>query len=158
MNFGLKLCPLECTQCFSKTWPSDRVFDPSWPNFKLDLDIMMINILTKFLDLWIKTVPSRVYTRLYDTSSNDTSSTEPLRRKCFLSNCHFVEFPLRRNSFSSNTFNEIFYAHPSPYCICRSFGLWGYGHWRRLPIWSWLLFLWGCSWGRRESKTMVYWK
>ena len=36
---------------------------------------------------------------IYDTSSNDTLSTEPFRRKSFLSNCHFDEFPLRRNSF-----------------------------------------------------------
>ena len=49
--------------------------------------------------------------RLYDTSSNDTSSTEPFRRKGFLSKCHFVECPLRRNRFSSNTLYEIFYAH-----------------------------------------------
>ena len=49
--------------------------------------------------------------RIYDTSSNDTSSTEPFRRKGFLSKCHFVECPLRRNRFSSNTFDEIFYAH-----------------------------------------------
>ena len=48
---------------------------------------------------------------IYDTSSNDTSSTEPFRRKSFLSNCHFVEFPFRRNGFSSNTCDEIFYAH-----------------------------------------------
>ena len=28
-----------------------------------------------------------------------------------LSKCHFVECPLRRNRFSSNTFDEIFYVH-----------------------------------------------
>ena len=39
----------------------------------------------------------------YDTSSNDTSSTEPFRRKIFLSKGHFVEYPIRRNRFSSNT-------------------------------------------------------
>ena len=38
---------------------------------------------------------------IYDTSSNDTSSTEPFRRKGFLSKCHFVECPLRRNRVSS---------------------------------------------------------
>ena len=48
---------------------------------------------------------------IYDTSSNDTSSTEPFCRKGFLSKCHFVECPLRRNRFSSNTFDEIFNAH-----------------------------------------------
>ena len=54
---------------------------------------------------------SPMLSRIYDTSSNDTSSTEPFRRKGFLSKCHFVESPLRRNTFSSNTFDEIFYAH-----------------------------------------------
>ena len=49
--------------------------------------------------------------RIYDTSSNETSSTEPFRRKGFLSKCHFVECPLRRNRISSNTFDEIFNAH-----------------------------------------------
>ena len=44
---------------------------------------------------------------LYDTSSNDTSSTEPFRRKGFLSKCHFVECPLPRNRFSSNTRRNI---------------------------------------------------
>ena len=52
-----------------------------------------------------------MYDRIYDTSSNDTSSTESFRRKGFLSNCYFVECPLRRNRVSSNTFDEIFYAH-----------------------------------------------
>ena len=33
---------------------------------------------------------------IYDTSSNDTLSTEPLGRKSFLSKCHSVECPLRR--------------------------------------------------------------
>ena len=35
------------------------------------------------------------YRRIYDTSSNDNSSTTTLRLK-FLSNGHFVETPLRR--------------------------------------------------------------
>ena len=52
-----------------------------------------------------------IYDISYVTSSHDTLSTEPFRRKGFLSKCHFVESPLRRNMFSSNTFNEIFYAH-----------------------------------------------
>ena len=45
MNFESKLCPLECTQGFSKIWPSDLVFDPTWTSFEFDLDIMMINIM-----------------------------------------------------------------------------------------------------------------
>ena len=51
MNFGSKLCPLECTKSFSKIWPSNLLFDPPWPNFKFDLDILMINILTQFHDI-----------------------------------------------------------------------------------------------------------
>ena len=62
MNFGLQLCPLECTQGFSKIWPSNLIFDPTRPNFEFDLDIMMINFLTLFHELKIKTVPSREYT------------------------------------------------------------------------------------------------
>ena len=34
--------------------------------------------------------------RIYDTSSNDTSSTGPFRRKGFLLNVHFVETGFRR--------------------------------------------------------------
>ena len=36
---------------------------------------------------------------IYDTSSNNTLSTEPFRRKSFLSKCHFVECPHCRNMF-----------------------------------------------------------
>ena len=46
MNFGLKLCPLECTQGFSKIWPSDLSFNQTWPSFERGLDIIIINILT----------------------------------------------------------------------------------------------------------------
>ena len=46
-------------------------------------------------------------TWIYNTSSNDTSSIEPFRRKGFLSKCHFVECPLRQNRFSSNIFDKI---------------------------------------------------
>ena len=37
--------------------------------------------------------------RVYDTSSNDTLSAEPFRRKHILSKYHFVECPLRRIMF-----------------------------------------------------------
>ena len=30
--------------------------------FSMSLDLMEINILTKFHEVWVKTVPSRVYT------------------------------------------------------------------------------------------------
>ena len=48
----------------------DRVSNPGpltyeSGSFKLDLDIMMINILTKFHDTGNKTVHSRVYTRFF---------------------------------------------------------------------------------------------
>ena len=46
MNFGLKLCPQECTYRFSKILPSNLIFGPTLPNSELDLDIMMINFLT----------------------------------------------------------------------------------------------------------------
>ena len=65
MNFRSKLCPLEGTEGFSKIWPSDLVFDLTWPSFKIDQDIMMINIVTKFHELWIKTVPFTVYTKYF---------------------------------------------------------------------------------------------
>ena len=45
MDIWSNLCPLECTQGFSKILPSDLDFDATWPSFKFDLDIMMINIL-----------------------------------------------------------------------------------------------------------------
>ena len=51
MNFGSQPCPLECTQSFSKIWPSNLIFDPTWPNLEFDLDIMMINFLTQFQKL-----------------------------------------------------------------------------------------------------------
>ena len=60
MTFETKLSTLECRQDFFKIWPRNLVFDQTWPGFKLDLDIMMIDILTQFHERWIKTVPSRV--------------------------------------------------------------------------------------------------
>ena len=63
------------------------------------------------LSLNIKLFNFALLGQIYDTSSNDTSSTEPFRRKGFLSKCHFVESPLRLDRFSANTFDEIFYAH-----------------------------------------------
>ena len=65
MKFELKRCPLESTKGFSKIWPSDLVLDPTWPSFELDQDIMIISILIKFHELWIKTVPSKVYTMFF---------------------------------------------------------------------------------------------
>ena len=51
---------LECAQAISKIWPSDLLFDPTWPNIELDLDFVKINILSKFEEDWAKTVSCRV--------------------------------------------------------------------------------------------------
>ena len=40
--------PLERTQGFSKIWPSDLVFDPTWPIFKVIQDFIKTKVLTKF--------------------------------------------------------------------------------------------------------------
>ena len=63
MIIGVKMWPLEHTQGFSKIWPSDLVFDLTWPIFKLIQDFIKTNILTMFHDYQIKIVASRVYTR-----------------------------------------------------------------------------------------------
>ena len=56
--------PLESWYGFSKSWPYDQVFefDPTWPISGPGLDLIEINILTKFHEDCIKTVPSEVYT------------------------------------------------------------------------------------------------
>ena len=55
--------PLERTQGFSKIWPSDLVFDLTWPIFDLVWDFIKTNILTKFQDYWTENVASGAYTR-----------------------------------------------------------------------------------------------
>ena len=62
MSIGPELFPLECTQGFPTTWPSDLIFDQTWPSFELDKNFIKINILTQFQVDQIKTVPSRMYT------------------------------------------------------------------------------------------------
>ena len=44
-------------------WPGDLVFDPRCFNFKLDLEIIKTNILSKIRDDWFKHVTARVLTR-----------------------------------------------------------------------------------------------
>ena len=44
-------------------WPSDLVSDPKWPSFKLDLEIIKTNILSKIHDDCLKNVTARVLTR-----------------------------------------------------------------------------------------------
>ena len=63
MGMGLIMWPLERTQGFSKIWPSDLVFDPTWPNFELVQDFNKTNILTKFYEDRTENVASRAYTR-----------------------------------------------------------------------------------------------
>ena len=63
MKFVPKMWPLECSQGFSMIWPTDLVFDPTWPIFELDRDIVKTIILSKFDDDWAKTVASRVFAR-----------------------------------------------------------------------------------------------
>ena len=63
MIIWLKMWRLELTQGFCKIWPSDLVFDPTWPIFKLVRDFINKNILTKCHDNWTENVASSAYTR-----------------------------------------------------------------------------------------------
>jgi len=45
---------------FSKIWPGDLVFDPTWPIFEIGLDIVKKYILTKFHQNKVANVASRV--------------------------------------------------------------------------------------------------
>ena len=65
MKIGPKLWSLECSQGFSMIWPTDLVFDSTWPIFEFDWDIVKMIILSKFDDDWTKTVASRVFTRFF---------------------------------------------------------------------------------------------
>ena len=48
-----------------KILPTNLFFDPTIPMIILDLDIIKINILSKFEEDWVKTVAARVLTRFY---------------------------------------------------------------------------------------------
>ena len=63
MKIVPKLWPLECLQGFSMIWPTDLVFDPTSPIFKLDWDLVKMIKLRKFDEDWTKTLASRVFTR-----------------------------------------------------------------------------------------------
>ena len=52
-------------QCFSKIWPHDLVFDPTWPIFELIQDYVKTNILTKFHDYRTENVASIAYTSFF---------------------------------------------------------------------------------------------
>ena len=45
------------------SWPGDLVFDPKWPSFKLDLELIKANILRKIHDDCFQNVTARVLTR-----------------------------------------------------------------------------------------------
>ena len=53
MMTGCKLLPLVCPQGFPIIYACDLVFDPKWPSFELDLELIGLNILTKFHDDWM---------------------------------------------------------------------------------------------------------
>ena len=56
---------LDLIQGFSKIWPSDLVFHPSWPIFKLVRDIIKANILSNFQEYWTENMASRAYTMFF---------------------------------------------------------------------------------------------
>ena len=62
MIIASKMWPLECSQDFLLVWPGDLVFDPTWPSFKPDLEIIKTNILSKIHDDCLKNVTARVLT------------------------------------------------------------------------------------------------
>ena len=65
MKIKAKLWPLEGEQGFKEIWPSDLVFDQTWPMFEPDRDITKRNILVKIQKDWSKTVASRGWTRFW---------------------------------------------------------------------------------------------
>ena len=58
-----KMWPVERQQGFHLIWPGDLVSDIKWPNFKLDLEIIKINILSNMYDDYLKNVTSGVLTK-----------------------------------------------------------------------------------------------
>ena len=58
-----KKCYLWSVNSFLLIWPGDLLFDPMWPSFELDLEIIKTNILSKIHDDCFKNVTARVLTR-----------------------------------------------------------------------------------------------
>ena len=54
------MLPLECKQDSSKNWPSDLLFDPIQPMIELVRDIIKTIVLSKFDEVKVKIVASRV--------------------------------------------------------------------------------------------------
>ena len=62
MTIASKMWPVEGKQGFLLIWPGDLVFDPKWPSFKLDIEILKTNMLSKIHDDYFKNVTSGVLT------------------------------------------------------------------------------------------------
>ena len=58
-------CDLWSFNSFLLIWPGDLFLDPMWPSFKLDLEFIKTNILSKIHDYCFKNVTARVITRFY---------------------------------------------------------------------------------------------
>ena len=64
--WSLQKCDLWCVKKVSPLiWLGDLVFDPKWPSFKLDLEIIKANILSKIHDVCFINVTARELTRIY---------------------------------------------------------------------------------------------
>ena len=61
----LKMWPLERTQGVSDVLPSDLVFHPKLPIFRLMGDFIKTNMLIKFHDYPTENVASKAYMRLF---------------------------------------------------------------------------------------------
>ena len=59
------MLPVSCSQGFSIIWPTDLVFDPTWPILELDRDIIKMIILSKSDEDWTKSVACRVFPRFF---------------------------------------------------------------------------------------------
>ena len=58
MNFWSELCPLKRTQgFFFIIWPSDLIFDPTCPSFKLDLGLWELKFWQSFMDFCSELCP-----------------------------------------------------------------------------------------------------
>ena len=74
MKIGSNIRVLERTQGFTFIWPSD-LFDPIWPIIELGLHFVIMKLLTKFDEDWIKTMASRAYTSIVDAARRTPHNT-----------------------------------------------------------------------------------
>ena len=61
MKNEAKLVPLKEDNSFKAILTSDLVFDPTWPIFEPDWDIVKMIIVSKFDEVWTKTGLYRVH-------------------------------------------------------------------------------------------------